>query len=223
MMEALDLPEGVGSEVVATPRLATHRLTSGPEDGIPVVFLHGNASSSRFFGETLAALASPSRYRGIAPDLRGFGDSEDKPLDATRGLGDFSDDMHDLALSLGLEEFHLVGWSAGGTVAMRYTMDHPGVVSSLVLVDPMSPYGFGGTTGHRGHTLLAGPRRLGRRDGQPGVRWPARGERPDRDRPELSQERDEQLLLQTTLQGGDGGSTSRYSLRRQVMTTTRAT
>jgi pimeloyl-ACP methyl ester carboxylesterase len=202
-MEALDLPEGVGSEVVATPRLATHRLTSGPEDGIPVVFLHGNASSSRFFGETLAALASPSRYRGIAPDLRGFGDSEDKPLDATRGLGDF--------------------WSAGGTVAMRYTMDHPGVVSSLVLVDPMSPYGFGGTTGHRGHTLLAGPRRLGRRDGQPGVRWPARGERPDRDRPELSQERDEQLLLQTTLQGGDGGSTSRYSLRRQVMTTTRAT
>jgi pimeloyl-ACP methyl ester carboxylesterase len=145
MMEALDLPEGVGSEVVATPRLATHMLTSGPEDGVPVVFLHGNASSSRFFGETLAALASPSRYRGIAADLRGFGDSESKPLDATRGLGDFSDDVHDLALALGLEEFHLVGWSAGGTVAMRYTMDHPGVVSSLVLVDPMSPYGFGGT------------------------------------------------------------------------------
>ncbi|MBA2715013.1 MAG: alpha/beta hydrolase [Rubrobacteraceae bacterium] len=144
-MEGLDLPEGVGSEVVATPRLATHVLTSGPEDGIPVLFLHGNASSSRFFGETLAALASLSRYRGLAPDLRGFGDSESKPLDATRGLGDFSDDMHDLALALGLEEFHLVGWSAGGSVAMRYTMDHPQVVASLVLVDPMSPYGFGGT------------------------------------------------------------------------------
>ena len=144
-MEGLDLPEGVNSEVIVTPRLETHVLTSGPEDGIPVLFVHGNASSSRFFGETLAALASLSRYRGMAPDLRGFGDSETKPLDATRGLGDFSDDLRDLVQALGLESFHLVGWSAGGSVAMQFTMDHPSMVASLVLVDPMSPYGFGGT------------------------------------------------------------------------------
>jgi pimeloyl-ACP methyl ester carboxylesterase len=149
-MEGLDLPEGVNSETVATPRLETHVLTSGPEDGVPALFVHGNASSSRFFGETLAALASLSRYRGLAPDLRGYGDSETKPLDATRGLGDFSDDLHDLAGILGLEEFHLVGWSAGGSVAMRYTMDHPSMVASLVLVDPMSPYGFGGTKDNGG-------------------------------------------------------------------------
>jgi pimeloyl-ACP methyl ester carboxylesterase len=142
-MHGPDLLEGVGSEVVATPRLETHILTGGPEDGVPVLFIHGNASSSRFFEETLAAL--PPRYRGLAPDLRGYGDSETKPLDATRGLGDFSDDLHSLVEALGLEEFHLVGWSAGGSAAMRYTMDHPSGVASLVLVDPMSPYGFGGT------------------------------------------------------------------------------
>jgi pimeloyl-ACP methyl ester carboxylesterase len=142
-MEGLDLPEGVNSELVNTSRLETHVLTSGPEDGIPVLFVHGNASSSRFFGETLAGLAS--RYRGLAPDLRGFGDSEAKPLDATRGLGDFSDDLRDLVQALGLESIHLVGWSAGGSVAMQYTMDHPSMVVSLTLVDTMSPYGFGGT------------------------------------------------------------------------------
>ena len=142
-MEALDLPEGVNSEVVATPRLETHVLTSGPQDGIPVLFLHGNASSSRFFGEALAAL--DSRYRGLAPDLRGFGGSETRPLDATRGLKDFADDLYALAQTLGLESFHLVGWSAGGSAAMQYTMDHPSMVASLTLVDTMSPYGFGGT------------------------------------------------------------------------------
>jgi pimeloyl-ACP methyl ester carboxylesterase len=142
-MHGPDLVEGVGSEVVATPRLETHILTGGPEDGVPVFFIHGNASSSRFFEETLAAL--PPRYRGLAQDLRGYGDSETKPLDATRGLGDFSDDLHALVEALGLEEFHLVGWSAGGSVAMRYAMDRPSGVASLVLVDPMSPYGFGGT------------------------------------------------------------------------------
>ncbi|HET7272475.1 MAG TPA: alpha/beta hydrolase [Rubrobacter sp.] len=147
-MQGSDLLDGVGSETVATPRLETHILTTGPEDGIPVIFVHGNASSSRFFEETLAAL--PPGYRGLAPDLRGYGDSETKPLDATRGLGDFSDDLHALVEALGLEEFHLVGWSAGGSVAMRYTMDHPSGVASLVLVDPMSPYGFGGTKDNGG-------------------------------------------------------------------------
>src|SRR5919205_2455653 len=102
-MEGLNLPDGVDSEVVATSRLETHVLTSGPEDGIPILFVHGNASSSRFFGETLAALASLSRYRGLAPDLRGYGDSETKPLDATRGLGDFSDDLHELAIAFGID------------------------------------------------------------------------------------------------------------------------
>src|SRR5215217_1060780 len=112
-MEGLDLPEGVNPQVVGTSRLETHVLSSGPEDGVPVVFIHGNASSSRFFEDTLAALAPLSRYRGLAPDLRGFGDSETKPLDATRGLGDFSDDLRDLVRVLGLESCHLVGWVRG--------------------------------------------------------------------------------------------------------------
>lgn len=136
-------PEGVTPRTVATTRLATHFLERGPEDGVPVVFIHGNVSSSLFFEETLAAL--PDGYRGIAADLRGFGDSEAKPLDATRGVRDFADDLHALVETLDLGRAHFVGWSAGGTVAMQYAMDHPEEVESLVLICPMSPYGFGGT------------------------------------------------------------------------------
>lgn len=142
-MNGSNLLEGVGSEVIATSRLETHLLTGGPEGGAPIVFVHGNASSSRFFEDTLAVL--PSRYRGLAPDLRGFGESEAMPLDATRGVADFSDALRSLTEALGLEEVHLVGWSAGGSVAMRYATDYPSRVASLALVDPMSPYGFGGT------------------------------------------------------------------------------
>lgn len=145
MTENTGLLDGIGSEVVATSRLRTHLLTAGPEDGVPVLLVHGNASSSRFWEETLAAL--PPRYRGIAPDLRGFGGSEALPLDASRGLRDFADDLRALVEALGLADtpIHLVGWSAGGTVVMQYALDHPAEVSSLTLVNPMSPYGFGGT------------------------------------------------------------------------------
>ena len=95
-----------------TLRLRTHLLTGGTEGGEPVFFAHGNVSSSRFFEETLAALPNEAGYRGLAPDLRGFGGSETKPLDATRGLGDFSDDLYALAGALGLGAGRST-WSAG--------------------------------------------------------------------------------------------------------------
>ncbi len=141
------LLEGVGAEIVDTPRLRTHLLAGGVEGGAPVFFVHGNTSSSRFFEETLATLPPEAGFWGIAPDLRGFGGSETKPLDATRGLGDFSDDLYALASASGLRDrmVHLVGWSMGGMVAMRYAIDHPDTVASLTLVNPMSPYGYGGT------------------------------------------------------------------------------
>jgi pimeloyl-ACP methyl ester carboxylesterase len=145
-MEKRELPDGIGSREVSTPRLMTHLLESGPEGGVPVVFVHGNVASSRFFEETLAAL--PPNCRGLAPDLRGFGRSEPKPVDATRGMRDLSDDLRDLMRALGHandRKVHLVGWSLGGGVVMQYAIDHPGEVASLTLSSPIPPYGMGGT------------------------------------------------------------------------------
>src|SRR4028119_266053 len=113
---------GVSWKIVDTVRLRTHLLESGPGDGEPVLFVHGNASSGRFFEETLAALPG---HRGLAPDLRGFGGSETRPLDATRGVADFSDDLRSLVEAVGLDgrPLHLVGWSAGGPDATRSRHD----------------------------------------------------------------------------------------------------
>lgn len=140
------LLSGIQSRIVETPRLKTNILTAGDESGQPVILVHGNVSSARFYEETLLAL--PAGYRGIAPDLRGFGGSESKPVDATRGLRDFADDLYSLVETLGLtgaRRPHLVGWSMGGGVIMRYAADHPEAVASLTLIDPLAPYGFGGT------------------------------------------------------------------------------
>lgn len=151
-MSEANLLKGISSSEVDTPRLKTYLLTSGPKVGVPVLFIHGNVSSARFWEETMLAL--PPRYRALAVDLRGFGQSETKPVDATRGLRDFSDDLYSLVETLQLAEgdrkVHLVGWSAGGGVAMQYAIDHPERVASLVLVAPMSPYGFGGTKDNSG-------------------------------------------------------------------------
>lgn len=142
-MEKISVEPGILEEWVDTPRLRTHVLEKGPEKGEPVVFVHGNASSATFWEETM--LAMPDRYRCIAPDMRGYGLSEAKAVDATRGARDCSDDLQALAEILGLERFHLVGWSLGGGWVMQYLLDHPERVLSLMLVAPVSPYGFSGT------------------------------------------------------------------------------
>jgi pimeloyl-ACP methyl ester carboxylesterase len=145
-MRQWELSDGISSREVRTPRLTTHLLERGPEDGVPVLFVHGNVASSRFFEETLAAL--PRYYRGLAPDLRGFGRSEPKPVDAARGMRDLSDDLYDLIEALGYpkeRKIHLVGWSLGGGVVMQYAIDHPDEVASLTLSCPIPPYGMGGT------------------------------------------------------------------------------
>ncbi len=152
-MSSIPTLNGIQSHIMQTPRLAIHILTSGPEDGTPVLFVHGNASSATFWEETMLAL--PAGFRGIALDLRGYGDTEARPIDATLGLGDMVSDIHALVETLGLNQFHLVGHSMGGGVAMKYAIAHPANLLSLTLVDTLSPYGYGGSKGADGALTYA--------------------------------------------------------------------
>ncbi|SEK40148.1 alpha/beta fold hydrolase [Nonomuraea pusilla] len=134
---------------VTTPRLTQNVVTvEGRTAGEPVLFVHGNVSSAAFWRDAMAAL--PERYRPLAADLRGFGDTDPEPVDATRGLRDYSDDLAELVAALDLEGVHLVGWSMGGGVVLQLLRDHPELVRSVTLVNPVSPYGFGGTEGPDG-------------------------------------------------------------------------
>ena len=135
---------GIAAQTVTTPRLATRVLFSGPDDGTPVLFLHGNTSSATWWEEVMVSL--PSGFRGIAPDQRGFGEAEaDKHIDATRGMGDLADDAAALLDQLGIAQAHIVGNSLGGNVVWQMLMDGAGRFLTATVVDPGSPYGFGST------------------------------------------------------------------------------
>ena len=140
-------PHTVVARTLATARLEIHARLAGPKDGWPVVFLHGNCSDSRFWTATMAAL--PAGLRAVAPDLRGFGATAPAPIDATRGMRDFADDLDALLehaeVGRAGRKVVLVAHSAGAGVAMQYAIDHPANVGGLVLEAPISPVGFGGT------------------------------------------------------------------------------
>lgn len=148
-MNTTSLFPGISQQKVTTNRLEMAYLRAGT-GSTPIVLVHGNASSSLFFQDFMLALAATGRYTLYAPDMRGYGDSETLPVDATRGVRDFSDDLDTLVRALGLNSFHLFGWSLGGNIAMQYARDYPGTLRSLTLQAPGSPFGFGGTKGIEG-------------------------------------------------------------------------
>jgi len=139
---------GISSRMVETPRLTQHVRFSGSSEGEAVLFVHGNASSATYWEETMLAL--PEKYYAIAPDLRGYGDTEFKPVDATRAMGDWVDDLLSLMSTLGIDRYHVVGHSLGGSIAMGLIPAAGGAILTVTLAAPGSPYGFCGTKDENG-------------------------------------------------------------------------
>ncbi len=116
---------------IATARARLSILEAGA--GPAVVALHGLGGTKGSFLPTVAALAP--RFRVIAVDLPGFGDS-DKPIGAAYDARFFAHAGIDLLDALGLDRVHLIGNSLGGRVALEIALRHPARVGRLGLLAP---------------------------------------------------------------------------------------
>ncbi len=98
--------------------------------GDPVIYVHGVVTTSTIFPTYLNAY-SPY-FRGIAVDLRGYGDSQKPATGFT--IKQFSKDLIALADKLGIEKPVWVGVSMGGMILQQLALDYPDRVRALVLV-----------------------------------------------------------------------------------------
>ena len=108
-----------------------------------LLFVHGNLCSSDVWINVFKQV--PDKFDIVAPDLRNFGRSGRAPINATKGLREYSDDLLELMNKLSYPKYYLIGHSMGGGVVLQMLLDRPENVSGVILVDPVSPYGFGGT------------------------------------------------------------------------------
>jgi pimeloyl-ACP methyl ester carboxylesterase len=136
------LLDSIESHFVDTAAHRAHFLKRSGGNKV-LVLVHGNVSSSHLFQSLM--LEIDSDFTVYAPDLRGFGLSETLPVDATRGVRDFSDDVAAFMDAVGISNAAVLGWSLGGGVVMQLMISRPDLVSKVVLEAPVSPFGFGGT------------------------------------------------------------------------------
>jgi pimeloyl-ACP methyl ester carboxylesterase len=106
-----------------------HVLEAG--SGAPVVLLHGFPETNFAWRFQIPVLAE--RYRVIAPDLRGYGETE-KPA-AGYDKRNMARDLRELMGELGLTKIALVGHDRGARVATRFAKDYPELVDRLVVMD----------------------------------------------------------------------------------------
>lgn len=104
--------------------------------GPPLLLLHGYPQTHAIWHRAAPRLAE--RFTIIAPDLRGYGDSDKPPTDANHAPYSkraMAADQVAVMRGLGFDSFLVCGHDRGGRVAHRMAMDHPAEVRALAVLD----------------------------------------------------------------------------------------
>lgn len=114
--------------------LAAHLF--GPQDGLPVIALHGWLDNANSFARLAPKLKG---LRILALDMAGHGHSDHRPLGAGYGLPDYAHDVLHVAQQMGWERFSLLGHSLGAIVSVILAGSVPDRISRLALIDGLIP------------------------------------------------------------------------------------
>jgi pimeloyl-ACP methyl ester carboxylesterase len=125
-------------EFVEVGGLRLCRCEWGPEDGHPVICLHGLLDQGLLW-EPVAVRLAAAGFRVIAPDLRGHGRSDHVGPGGSYQTLDFIGDAVALVDRMLDRPFSLIGHSLGTVVASGLASLREGMVERLVLIEPVLP------------------------------------------------------------------------------------
>ncbi|HQQ64352.1 MAG TPA: alpha/beta hydrolase [Pseudomonadales bacterium] len=117
------------SHHIRTERLNIHYLEAG--SGEPLLLIHGWPQTSHCWHKVMPELAK--YFRVIAPDLRGFGQSEKSGYPFSRSQ--LAADIASLLDALHIDSAHIAGHDWGGMIAFKFAIDFPQRVKKLCLID----------------------------------------------------------------------------------------
>ena len=114
-----------------------HYVSAGT-DGSPILLVHGFPESWWAFHKLIPRLAAD--HRVFAVDLRGFGDSDNKPGNYDSATS--AEDLHALIGKLDVGPVHITGQDISGATVFRLASNHPQDVVSMTAIE-MGLAGFG--------------------------------------------------------------------------------
>ena len=104
----------------------------GPDDGLPVLFLHGGGQTRQSWGRAIR-VAAQRGYRALTLDLRGHGESDWAP-DGNYAIEAFAQDIRNVITTIGRPPV-IVGASLGGIIGLLIASGGATQAEGLILVD----------------------------------------------------------------------------------------
>jgi esterase len=122
----------VQDRVIDIDGLGLHYREWGHPQAPPLLLLHAGGCHAHWWNATAGRFSD--RYRVIAPDLRGHGDS-DRSVAGDYTFEAYASDVAAFVEALGLEDVQVVGHSLGGYVGLVYASRRPARLRALVITD----------------------------------------------------------------------------------------
>ena len=121
------------SSFIAVNGMDVHYRDEGNEsDSIPIILIHGTGSSLHTFDNWSTALKHSNRV--IRMDLPAYGLTGPFP-DGNYSMSHYTSFLKDFLTALKIEQCVLAGNSLGGQIAWNFTLEQPGMVKKLILID----------------------------------------------------------------------------------------
>lgn len=107
---------------------------TGPEEGTPVVLIHGLTDGRVSWSQVAPALASKG-YRVYVPEYRGNGKT-DKPYgdEEAYSVKELTKDIAEFLYKLNIEKAHIVGHSLGSIIAQELDISYRDKINSITLI-----------------------------------------------------------------------------------------
>jgi pimeloyl-ACP methyl ester carboxylesterase len=131
---------GAQSKWITVSGYKVHYYAIGPENGKPMVLVHGLGGNAAEWHNLMPYLAYAG-FRVYAPDLAGYGKSE-QPADFSYSVADEANIVLGFMDTLELKQVDLGGVSMGGWIAQLIAAHHPERVQRLMLFDSVGLHIF---------------------------------------------------------------------------------
>lgn len=135
------LPPSARHDMIETNGIRLHTVRAGPEDGDPIVLLHGFPEFWYGWRQQIPALADAG-YRVIVPDQRGYNRSEKPTGIDSYTVDTLAADAIGLLDTLGHERAHLVGHDWGAGVTWQAALAHSERIERAVTMNVPHPVAF---------------------------------------------------------------------------------
>jgi proline iminopeptidase len=120
------------TQIMTSDSVLLHVTVKG--QGIPCLYLHGGPGSGSYWAQKFTGDIFENKFQMVYLDQRGCCRSSD-PIDNNYSMDRMIQDIEEIRLALGIDQWIIMGHSFGGLLQIGYALRHPDVLKGMIMIN----------------------------------------------------------------------------------------